>query len=114
MQDLVEKFSKHDELAADPFSCTLATTKACLELLQHRRFVGREVDAEGLTASMSMLVETYARQALNAKSDILGTDEVTNVQKILVRTLDSLKTKDLLMPCKRRVVRCLEQVFHRT
>lgn len=40
-----------------------------------------------------MIVETYARKVLNEMSNILGTEDVVDVCKIVLQALDSLRTK---------------------
>lgn len=84
MQNLFDKLSKRGKLVVDMFFGILATVEACLELLQHRDFLSCKVDAECFPESEEVLAETYARQALNGKSDNSGIDEMMDECKIIV------------------------------
>lgn len=73
MQNLAEKFFKPGKLVVDPFSGAFATTKASLETLRHRRFVGYVLEANNFPAYTEMQAETYVRQVLSDMSEILRT-----------------------------------------
>lgn len=70
-----------------------ATSEACLELSQHRRFVGCEVHSDCSVASTEALVGTYTRQVLTGKSDVSVTDEVVVSCKMVVRALEVLRAR---------------------
>lgn len=74
--EFVDQFSETGELVMDLFSRTFATTKACLELLRHRSFVGCDIGADCFAVCTQALVQTHARQILNEKSHIYCTNDV--------------------------------------
>lgn len=57
----------------------------------HRCFVDCKVDARCFAERPEVLGETYAKQVLNEKSDISGTDEVMKFFKIAVQGLGVLR-----------------------
>lgn len=74
----------HGELVVVTSSGTFPTAKACLKHRRYRHFVACRVAAHCFAANTEGLFETYAGQISNEKSDVSGTDEVTNACKIVV------------------------------
>lgn len=56
-------------------------------------FVGCEVDVECFARGMEALVKTNTGQFLDEKSDILGTAEVVDAGKIVLRVLRRLRAR---------------------
>lgn len=67
--------------------------KACMEIPQHRRLVGCDIDAHFFAARTEVLGETYARQVLNERSNISGTNEVVSAYNAVARVLNWLQSK---------------------
>lgn len=61
MTDLVSNLSIAGELVLNTCDGIFLTAKACLNLLQHRRFVGSEEDSACFQDAFSSLAEMYAR-----------------------------------------------------
>lgn len=93
MENLVKKLPKPDELVADLFSDTLATSKPYLDLPGNYCFVGRKVDAEFFAACTEGYVEMYSRPVLNEKLESLNPDEVVDPCKIVARALEELRAR---------------------
>ncbi|MEM1002550.1 MAG: DNA methyltransferase, partial [Bacteroidota bacterium] len=70
MSNLIEKFSKPGDLVVDCFSGTFSVAKACFLLSKHRRFIGCDKDPVCLERTEDKLIEIFARQLLNPRSDI--------------------------------------------
>lgn len=51
------------------------------------------MDFECSAASTEVLVETYARQVLDEKLDIVGSDKVADACEIVIRALDGLQAE---------------------
>lgn len=68
----------------------LATAMAYLDLPPHSRYMSFKVDANWFEAATWMVNHTLVRQVVNEKLDILGTDELMNVCKIVNYALNSL------------------------
>ena len=67
--DLIEKFTKKQDLVVDPFGGTYPVFKACLKLSHHRRFVGCDLDVDRLFHVEDNLIKIYGRQILSEDSD---------------------------------------------
>lgn len=52
--------------------------------------MGYTVDADWFASSTERLFKIYEKQVLNAKSDISGTDEVTDAGKIVAGALEDM------------------------
>lgn len=70
MMDVVLKFLEALELVLDSFIGMLATSKACLQLLEHRRFVGCEEDSMRFSESLPSLVEVFASYFLSTEFNV--------------------------------------------
>ena len=92
MSDIIEKFSKPGDLVVDPCSGTFSVAKACLLLPKHRRFVGCDLDPACLQHTEDRLIELFARQLLNPRSDISTRDDkLTSSAQNLVAEIERLK-----------------------
>lgn len=75
LKELIERYSKPGDIVADMFAGTLSTARACMEISEHRVFVGCDLDKECVTCAMPLVYETFARQLLDLKSTIRGDTE---------------------------------------
>jgi DNA modification methylase len=93
MQTLVSKYSPPNGLVFDPFAGTLSTAKACLLLPEHRRCVCGDLDPKCAQIGMVQLVEVFAKQVLNEKSDIDGSADVQAAASTFLHGLQSLRAR---------------------
>lgn len=110
LRDLTS-FCKPGGLVADLHSSTFTNAKVCLELLQHRSFVGYKIYSKCFAANAEALVETNRRQILIERSDISGTDQVADACEVLARALDGLQARKKIRPRKVYDVLCSVQLF---
>ena len=71
MKELVSKFTSGGDVVVDLFGGTFSTAKACLDLPDHRIFVGSEMDQECVKLATPSLMAQFARQVLKKKTSIL-------------------------------------------
>lgn len=76
LMDLVAKFSPVGGRVVDLFAGTYSVARACMKLPQHRQYIGCDIDENCFGYAEESLVETFARQLLNPKSDIITDKEV--------------------------------------
>lgn len=74
--ELVSKFWKPRKLIVDPCAEMFATANDCMMLPNNCSFIGCTIDKVRFQTSMSSVVETLARQVLNDKSNITGSENI--------------------------------------
>lgn len=99
-QDLVNLFSKPDDLVTDLFSSTSAAAKACLYFSRHSQFVGYKVHVDWFAAGIKSLVEKYATQVWNEKLGIFSSDEVLDACKTVDWAFNRLRAREWMRSWK--------------
>ena len=74
MKFLVNKFTKGGDLVVDTCAGTFSTLKACMEMDNHRRFIGTDMDENCAAMVEDSVIEMFATQLLNQKSDLITQD----------------------------------------
>lgn len=67
---IVQKPTRPGKLVVDACGGTYAVFKACMLLINNRRFIGCEVRSDSVTEAMPQLTLLYPRQILSKKSYI--------------------------------------------
>lgn len=93
MKDIIRKFTLSAGLFVDCSAGTLPVTKACILLLQHRRFFGCDLDSECIASSLPQMALFCSRQLLNKESDITGDDNVQQAAFTFFNVMEELELK---------------------
>lgn len=87
MQIIMVKLRKPADTVLGAFAGTFATTKACLLLPKHRKFIGGDVSKECVEAALPYVVNTFALPVHNPLSYIEGNDEVRQSAEVVMDTM---------------------------
>ena len=94
LMDLVAKFSPAGGRVVDLFAGTYSVARACMKLPKHRQYIGCDVDGNCFAYAEDYLVETFARQLINAKSDI-NTDS-DDIQQAAQKYVSEVERKKII------------------
>ena len=78
MKEIISQFTVKGDIVVDPFAGTFSTAKACMDLPEHRIFVGGEVDDNCVREATPSVLEYFCKQAVNKNSNISLTVEAEN------------------------------------
>ena len=93
MKELVSKFTSGGDVVVDLFGGTFSTAKACLDLPDHRIFVGSELDEECVKLATPSVMEIFAKHVLRRKASIiLKPDERKDVETYYKYLQETKKT----------------------
>lgn len=87
------EFSKAERLVLDLCAGTFSTAKVCIKVLNHRQFVECKIEVACFDAMMPLLVESFARKALNKEWNIEGTKRVKLAARIYPEAAMTIATK---------------------
>lgn len=94
MQYLINKFTVPGDLVVDPCAGTFSTFKACIKFDKHRRFVGTDKDENAIVHSEDSVIELFAAQIQNQKSDF-SHKYGNEVRQAAATVLEEVERKDV-------------------
>lgn len=93
MKKIVQKFTKPGDLVMYACAGTLSATKACMNLLKHRKFIGCAVDPSCVTEMMTQLILPNAQELLSKESHIDGEGKVCSPAEVYVKTVEAIEVQ---------------------
>ena len=85
LKTLVAQYCPPGGYVVDPFGGTFATAKACLSLPKHRVCITCDKDPECIEHALPSVVQVFAKQVLNANSDITQPPEIEEAAHVFLR-----------------------------
>lgn len=101
MKEVIHKFTLHGFLHVDCCSGKFSGAKECMLLPQHRWFIRCDLDVECDMSSLPQLAFIFAREVLNAESDITGDETVLQIAIKFVKATDAMDKSTVLMHGRR-------------
>lgn len=89
MMDIIARMTRPGDLVVDFTAGTFPVMKACMQLPQHRRFIGCDKDHHCVAAASPSVVFTFAKQIWNPSSDIEGNASVKEAARIFMEAFSA-------------------------
>lgn len=90
MKDMVEPFSRDEDLSMHTSVGTIGTAKACMLLPRHQRFVGCDVVSFFFERAFPDVISTFPKQVFNEKTDTTRLEEVQSAGRVFASVLEQL------------------------